>query len=505
MTNKGGPLVRTNCLSMILETDVAEHHGIAWRLELAEPDPHNPLVKPAFPWDSGAFFAHGTVLRDPIDGLWKAWNISTKEDLGDFEAGRRLTYAVSKDGVNWDRPLLDIIKQPGYPKTNILLDFSSGGTCMYASVIVHPKAKHDFRYEMFILRFPGHPEGSPQQVGNIPLEPGSDKHPYGIYRYWSADGIRWNAAEGPIVVTASPGERMVIPYDRPDNAADNALIHHMDDGTYVLYSKIGEPIQPGGFVPYDIFSEGRRVLARRTSPDGSTWSPLETILQPDWRDPQDLQFMELGLGRVTEGFLGVLTCYHNLAQTTDLQLAGSADGRTWSRPSREPTIPVRRLGDYGGGMLWATRELVEHEGRMYVYYAASEGLHGDPFSTQSNIYPFHAALCRASWEVDRYWAAVSAAGGIHEASITSFLLPIGGQQLNINAVTATVGEGELTAELLDPEGRPIEGFSRSDYEPWNGDSKAMPVKWAGGEKCPIEYAAVRFYIKRARLYGFGWL
>jgi hypothetical protein len=53
---------------MILETDIAEHQGIAWRLETAEPAPHNPLINPAYPWDSGAFFAHGTVLRDPIDG-----------------------------------------------------------------------------------------------------------------------------------------------------------------------------------------------------------------------------------------------------------------------------------------------------------------------------------------------------------------------------------------------------------------------------------------------------
>lgn len=500
----GGPLTRTNCLSMILDTDLANHTGIAWRLEPAELDSHNPLIEPAFPWDAGAFFAHGTVLRDPIDGLWKAWNISTKEDLGDFEASRRLTYAVSEDGVNWERPLLDLNPQPGYPKTNILLDFDSGGICMYASVMVHPEAEGDRRYEMFIMRFPGHPEGSSNQVGDIPLEPGSDKHPYGVYRYWSEDGIHWVATEGPIVVTALPGSRMIIPYDRPENAADNALVHQMDDGTYTLYNKIGEPTQPGGYVPYDIFTEGRRVLARRTSPDGSVWSPSETIVQPDWRDPQDLQFMELGLGRVTEGYLGVLTCYHNLAQTTDLQLAGSANGRTWSRPSREPAVPVRRLGDYGGGMLWATRELVEDGGRMYVYYAASEGLHGDPFATESSIYPFHAALCRASWEVDRYWAAVSAAGGTHEASVTSFLLPAGGKHLSVNAVTSTVGEGALAAELLDAEGEPIEGFGRADHRAWSGDDKAKRLRWSGGDVCPVDHAAVRFYIRRARLYGFGW-
>ena len=137
---------------------------------------------------------------------------------------------------------------------------------------------------------------------------------------------------------------MIVPYDRPENAADNAQVYLMDDGTYTLYNKIGEPIQPGGYVPYDIFTQGRRVLARRTSPDGSVWTDSETIVQPDWRDPQDLQFMELSPGRVQDGYIGVLTTYHNLSQTIDLQLAGSVNGRTWCRPSREPALPVARLG-----------------------------------------------------------------------------------------------------------------------------------------------------------------
>jgi len=491
-------------MSMILDTDIAEQHGIAWRLEPAAPDPHNPLIEPAFPWDSGAFFAHGTVLRDPIDGLWKAWTISTREELGDFESTRRLTYAVSEDGVNWERPLLDLHPQPGYPKTNILLDFDSGGSSMYASVIVHPDAEGDRRYEMFLMRFPGRPPSASRRVGDLPFKDGDDSHPVGVYRYWSQDGIHWTATEGPIIVTALPGDRMIVPYDRPENAADNAQVYLMDDGTYTLYNKIGEPIQPGGYVPYDIFTQGRRVLARRTSPDGSVWTDSETIVQPDWRDPQDLQFMELSPGRVQDGYIGVLTTYHNLSQTIDLQLAGSVNGRTWCRPSREPALPVARLGDYGGGMLWATRKIVEDGGRMYIYYAATEGLHGDPYATQNSIYPFHAALCRASWDVDRYWAAVSGAGGIHEASMTSFLLPAGGKRLSVNAVTSTVGEGELAAELLDAEGAAIAGFSRADYQPWSGDDKEKVLRWSGGEACPVEYAAVRFNIRRARLYGFGW-
>ena len=50
---------------------------VSWRGELGVEDPHNPLLEPAVPWDSGGVFAHGTVLHDPIDGLWKAWQVST--------------------------------------------------------------------------------------------------------------------------------------------------------------------------------------------------------------------------------------------------------------------------------------------------------------------------------------------------------------------------------------------------------------------------------------------
>lgn len=162
-------------------------------------------------------------------------------------------------------------------------------------------------------------------------------------------------------------------------------------------------------------------------------------------------------------------------------------------------------GDYGGGTLWPTRELVEDYGRMCVYCAATERLHRDPFATHNTIYALHAALCCASWEVDRYWAAVSAAGGTHEVPLTSFLLPAGGKRLSVNAATSTVGEGELVAELLDAEGQTTDGSGHAYYPASSGEDKARTLRWSGGAACPVDHAAVRFYVKRARLYGFGWV
>ena len=284
---------RTDCLSMILAEDVAEQHMLAWRQELGELDPNNPLVTPAMPWDAGSVFAHGTFAHDPIDGLWKAWHVSTPLTAGYFENYRRVTYLTSEDGVEWTRPELDLCPQPGHPRTNILLDFESGGPSMYSSVMIDPDAEPDRRYEMFVMRDPGNTiGGGPGHIRGLPPPPPGEKQARGMYRYFSPDGIHWTVSEGPVLEVAVPGVRLVIPYENPKHTADTTYVFRDADGAYFATHKLGEPAHPGGLVAYDIFAEGRRVMARRTSPDGSEWSPFETIIQPDIYDPHDVQIME---------------------------------------------------------------------------------------------------------------------------------------------------------------------------------------------------------------------
>ena len=504
-----------NCLSFVLDEDIAERNAIGWRLEKAVLDPANPLIEPKYPWDGGSGFAHGTFMIDPIDKFWKAWYISTpagKADNAYEENFRRLSYAVSEDGVNWTRPELDLCPRPDYPKTNILFDFDSGGSSMYASVIVHPEAEPERRYEMFCMRAPEERSGEPGSafVRGIEPKPGETHHPFATYRYYASDGIHWEAHEGPLLVPQTVGMKMTMPYTTPKGGADQASYYSnrtlgKDDGGYTLYQKVGEPMHPGGLVAHDCFPWGRRVIAMRTSPDGTNWSQPEVIIQPDWRDPHDQQFMELAPHKVQGGILGLLCCYNVREHTIDFQLAGSADGRLWSRPSRQPTLPVSPLGDYGGGMLWPAHELIESEGRLYIYFAGTEGLHGDTsFGCGPNLYNFYGAICRASWELDRYWAVVSGVGGAHEASFRTHAVPAGGKRLLLNAATSTVTEGELTVELTDPQGTPITGFTRADYQPWSGDSKKRIARWSGGDTCPREHAAARFFLRRARLYGYAW-
>jgi hypothetical protein len=488
---------------------------VSWRGELGVEDPHNPLLEPAMPWDSGGIMAHGTVLHDPIDGLWKAWQVSTPPEQflnspapkgwtqglwALHETQRRLTYLESKDGVHWYRPKLPFNKWPGYDSTNILLDLNSGGTAVYASVLIDPTNKK-WPYEMFVIRNPSlGPD--PEHVGNLPA-PSPEKR--GTYKYRSHDGKDWKLVSGPLHPIGKGG--------------DVSYVYREPDGSYLSYFKQYSLEKGDRIIPYDNNSQQFvRRIGRSTSPDGIDWAKPAIIFGRDWRDPGFAQFMELCPLKVNKGYVGMLTCYNASDKTISLELAASRDGIHWWRPVRRIALPQPPLGDYGGGMMWQMRQPIVENGKMYIYYAGAQGLHGEIYDsravprievggeTVSGIptptLPFNSALCRASWQFDRLWALVPSAGGptIGEA-VTRQLNPDGGR-LAINVFVRK--GGEFRAELEDAAGNPIPGFSVQECVPVKGDHHQIFMRWKGGRNAPANAARIRFVLKSAFLYGYDW-
>lgn len=503
------PIVSSNSVRMplLMPDDFESLKLVAWRVEEGIPDPMNPLLEPEMPWDSGGVMAHGTLVHDPIDGLWKAWQVSTPAERtfdgldARHEQFRRLTYIESKDGVEWYRPELPFVTWPGYERTNIIFDLDSGGTAVYASVIIDPSNK-EWPYEMFVLRTPQYGP-DPAHVGNLPAPEGKRA----TYRYRSKDGKDWKLTEGPIHPSQGGG-------------ADVSYVYKLADGTYVSYYKTYPKLREGDrIILYDNNPrDGLRSVARRTSKDGSHWGNEKIVLQRDWRDPDYAQFMELTPVEVDGGYIGVVSYYNSAVQTISLQLAASRDGIHWWRPDRRPALPNPPLGDYGGGMMWQMHHPIVENNTMYVYYAGSEGIHGAIFDTrfkpridvggesvigfQTPTLPFNTALCRASWDFDRLWALVPSAGGatIGEA-ITRTQQPTG----NRLAVNVHVKDGgSFCAELLDDKGQAIAGFSNNDCKPVVGDHRNQIMRWTGGVSTPTTVRQIRFVLHRAFLYGYEW-
>src|SRR6516165_5242733 len=53
-------------MPLLMPDDFSELHLIAWRVEPASQDPHNPLIEGDTPWDSGGVGIHGSVFQDPL-------------------------------------------------------------------------------------------------------------------------------------------------------------------------------------------------------------------------------------------------------------------------------------------------------------------------------------------------------------------------------------------------------------------------------------------------------
>jgi hypothetical protein len=479
---------------MIYADDFVERANIGWRIEQAQPDPNNPLLVPEKPWDSGSpCIGHGTVLKDPVDGQFKAWVVAIEDEkprewvLGNIphadwphrqhEYRMRVAYYTSIDGVRWERPRLDHCPYGDQPKTNVLF-YGSCGRSTYASVMIDPEDNPDEPYEMFIFHdlHLGYDQDTVEGFEN----PGR-----GLFRYRSRDGVHWRPIEGPTDFLKD-GDGLYVFRDR--------------NGGYRLHHKIGMPAFPGGYVPYDCYRGGTRTMWVRTSDDGREWSERFPILLPDWRDHPADQFMDLGYHPYGEGIIAILTNYHAVSQNIDASFAASPDGRTWWRPSRQPCLPNGPLGDIGGGMIWMTRELVRDGGRIYFYYGATEGIHGDIHAKTDNQYLFYGAFCRASWEMGRMWAAVPACGGPVPAHLTTAQVDCAGKHVVLNGVT--LDGGEITVELLDDQRKPIPGFTQSEGVAFQGNEKRHTFRWQDGASIPVEKAHLRFRLQRARLYGY---
>ncbi len=483
---------------IIYADDFADRQNISWRVEPARKHETNPLLEPKFPWDSASpCGGHGTILKDPIDGVFKAWVVGIEEDLsydGSGPLGYRLVHLRSEDGVDWERPELDVCPVEGHSRTNILLDYDTGGRTTYASVFVDPEANPDEPYEMFCFR-----DAALNCPAGLVAGFGPDAVPgRQSYRYRSVDGIHWRPDQGPV----------------PISSADTLYVHKASDGTYVCHHKYSIPMYPGGRAAFDVAGSKCRIGWQARSEDGYNWSESIPMMVPDSLDAQGDQIMEVGRYPYNDGYIGLTAIFNGIHQEMHLQLAVSPTGLPiktyppysdsgWWRPSRRPALGLEPLGDYGGGQIWPTRTLVEDGDELVIFYGALEGVHGDLYSREPGMLHFYGALCRASWEKGRMWAAVPASGGHREAMLeTQPMEDTEGKKLIVNAVTRP--DGFVMAELVDARGEVIPGFGRDDCQGLSGDHKCAVLSWKGGEACPSSGHQLRIFLMRARLYGFAW-
>ena len=437
--------------------------------------PHKHAENPVFaaekPWE-GQRFLYCDLVKDR-DGGYRLW-YSIYPQLN--RSG--LCYAVSQDGIHFERPELGLVDFDGSTANNLLAipdGFAHDMTVMEDEHEKDPARRYKMAYY----------------------------YAGGVGMAWSADGLTWTAHHPNPVIA-------------PSGDASQCLFWDERYGLYIMY------LRPNGRhkrrtwrnqgVPYDASVFPTRRMGRAESIDAASWTHIEEILTPDQRDGAGTEFYYMPVLRYQGAYIGFLNIYHEFTgdeqplagtnYTIDAQLAFSRDGRQWTR------VCDRQVFLGGDARAWdEKRAYIDHveveDDCIRVYYRGSNIPHVsiDKFmGTEHNGQTLRGdALGIAELRLDGF---VSIETGDRPGSLTTRPLRFaGGNALRINA---DADEGEVRVEARTLYGAATDGFALDDCEPLQQDSTAHQVRWNGGRTLAELEQPVRlhFSLRRSRLYSF---
>lgn len=404
----------------------------------------NPVIPAERDWEgNGSAFYWPTVLYDEEERLFKVWYdaINGSEGIG--------CYAVSVDGIRWERPELGLFRWKGSKRNNI---FHRGTYRRGPGAPICP---------CVVKRAPGDWH---MYYWDAPRAGG----PAGVMHYVGEDGIRWR-----------PGRRNPVaqtPVDRTHSGG-------VSDVLRASYDPIGKQVVLSvRTLPFENLEEPRRQKAvpggmsqRRVaiaiSADGERFSPLRTAITPESNDPWDLQLYGMSPFRHGAGFLGHLLCYRTGAPKMDVELAWSRDAVSWQRVAPNvPYIPTGGRGRPDCGLIHCANAPVRVGDKLYVYYMGSNSNHaGGTVDGKAGS----AALCLAVAEADRM---VSIHTPHKKGSLLIGPVRMGSEGVRLNAEA----RGGIVVALRDARTfAELRGHGLAECDRIVGDSREHTVTWRG--------------------------
>lgn len=471
----GQPLQIGNETQLLLDDRIVEDR---WRLQrVIAPvikHPRNPVVVPDKPWEADSVLSPW-VIRDEDYNRYRMWYKTHSAS-----AGYQLCYAESDDGINWEKPMLNIVDFPGHSKTNML--YATAGT----QVLKDTEEKNPERRYKLICDVQGQ----------------SRNRVAGVKAVYSPDGLHWEKDKA---------ETTWLDYH---SDCFNHVVYNPDSGCWLLYCRPGAMYAgwPYGRTLPD-HQEGRRHMRRRvavsTSKDLKTWSPPRICLYPDERDLPDID--SCCVFRYGGGFLMWYTAMNGDEDGwEETRLASSSDGFSWHRfHTREAFIPRGREGDWDHGQLSMICPPVPQDDRLLLYYSGTPGAQKIGDARGFNC------IGVAKIKADRF---VELRAGDEPAFLLTreFILEGNKLQVNLACPRKQYVSQYLKAEICrhPPAGcetdtrfysTPYQGFSMEDCDPVTSD-KPKVVTWRGGKSDIGELRGkpvyLRFQMRNLGIFSF---
>lgn len=423
----------------------------------------NPVLTPTEPWE-GEHITYGTVIFDEQEQIFKMWYQTFSDSAyaaGDYKRTSYICYARSRDGKTWEKPRLGLIAFQGSRENNIVLE-GYGHYILDGCAVIKDVSDPDprRRYKLFFYDT---------------VAPGRE----GICVAFSPDGIRWEKHVGNPLFT---GHYTV--YAFRDDIRERYVVLHK---TYLLPRGVESN-------PTVRMGMGVRVVVLRESADLRTWSPPIIVLRPDEEDPRDVDFYGMAAFPYEGMFIGLLNIFHNNDRIMEIELTYSRDHIFWHR-TRRTFLPTGPRGAFDSYMVVARPPLVVGD-EIWIYYSARNAPHYLPERKAEH----RGTVGLAKLRLDGF---ASLRAGEAEGVLVTKPFVLQGEHLLLNARTDP--GGYIVVEVLDRTSRPIEGLTRSETLPFQGDALKQEVRWSAGRTLRDlrgQVVRFRFWLRRAEVYAF---
>lgn len=418
----------------------------------------NPLFGEDRPWEPRFDNMYPNVIWDEDDSTYKCWYnpflVEVEDWLGSSNERKRwlyprqsgLCYAVSRDGIHWEKPNFDILPFWGQP-SNILMRDVHGVGVFRDNRDPDPER----RYKAIFVN---------QEAGRRTT----------VAVAFSPDGIHW----APQTVLSN----VKVMADTHNNALWAPTLNR-----YVAFTRDWDPREwkrnSKGEIP------AVRLVSRIESEDFVHWSDPQTVLRGVTNNLQVYAMPVFYYAGIYLGLPVVLDAKNDRAHT---ELAWSKDTINWHRvQAGNPLIPnSERKGDYDWGCTYPAAVPIILKDEIRIYYSGSDGLHFGQRKAYFELATLRPDGFAAATPIDQ------SREGIVETTLTAF-----GADDVLMLTTDVEDGGSVRVALIDPTGHEI---ARS--LPIRGNSTSQLVKWERPLQELNGECYFRFVLKKSRLYSY---
>jgi hypothetical protein len=292
----------------------------------------NPLFVEDKPWEKRFDNLYGNVIYDEEEGIYKCWyspfiidysskgmTLEEREAKTYIKPPNRemaICYAISKDGITWQKPVLGLVGYEGSTANNIIWRGPHG-----AGIFKDAYETNPLKLYKAIFR--------------------------GLFVSFSKDGLKWG--------DAIPVKDVKVKGDTHNNAFWAPTIEK-----YVGITRTWG-------------SRGREV-ARIESSDFIKWTKEKVILKGKNRTLQTYSMPVFFYGGV---YLGLVSIYNKKNGRVWTELAWSPDTIKWERVDEgAPLIPNSKIKlSYDYGCVYACANPIILKDEIRLYYSGSDWLH----------------------------------------------------------------------------------------------------------------------------------